>query len=319
MRWDFKLIGLTGSAVVHLFLVALLVLLSYKPAPVMTASASQPVMAQMLESPPPPPPQVRATPPPPEPRPVSTPEPVRPNEIIVPEKPKETPKPTPTPTPRPTATPTPRPTATPTPTPRPTATPTPTPRPTATPRATPTSTPRPTATPRPTPTPRQTPTPRPAIDPSKAQELYNQLNVPSTGRAPRETPRQVAQAGASRPAPRGAADTHNFTSKPVNVGATAMHGDGLPEYYSEGALRAVGRNFNVPAADKQNAIAIVEFTILRDGTLKDFRIVKSAGSSRLDKMALDALEATKRFSPLPDGVQGSSIRRRITFSYQDPS
>jgi TonB family protein len=143
--------------------------------------------------------------------------------------------------------------------------------------------------------------------------------VPSTGRAPRETPRQVAQAGASRPAPRGAADTHNFTSKPVNVGATAMHGDGLPEYYSEGALRAVGRNFNVPAADKQNAIAIVEFTILRDGTLKDFRIVKSAGSSRLDKMALDALEATKRFSPLPDGVQGSSIRRRITFSYQDPS
>ncbi|MDK2972158.1 MAG: periplasmic protein TonB [Candidatus Sumerlaeota bacterium] len=286
MARRFKFIGLTGSAIVHAVLFGLIILVSLRPAPVMTISASEPVSAQLIE---------RAQPeapakPTPAPKPERTPEPSKPKEIKIPEKARETPKPTP------------KPKKTPAPTPKPKKTPAPTPKPQPTPKPTPRATPRPVATPIPTP---------PPLDPAKARELYEKRNLSSTGRDPKPTPTK------SKVIARADTRTNKFTSKAVNVGATAMHGDGLPEYYSEGALRAVGRNFIVPESDKRDVIAIVEITILRDGSLTDFRVVKSAGSSRLDKMALDALRATKRFSPLPDSITGSSIRRRITFSYKD--
>lgn len=279
-------------------------------------------------------PEVEPTPPPvstPEPRSTPEPEPEPETERVITteeEKPKptSTPKPKPTNTPKPTATPKPESTPKPTATPKPTSTPKPTatPKPTSTPKATP----KPTAPPKPTATPKPTPV---SMTPEKMRELYKQRNISATGREPKpDAPKTVAKAntGGSSAGKPGAAVTSpggkgngRGTGTGSAAGSTVSGGkgmtlksSGLPEYYSKGALQHVSRFFTVPEAQQQSVSAVLEFRILRNGTITDIRLKRSCGVPALDQRALEALRAAKKFSPLPDSVTDDSIRHEMTFS-----
>jgi TonB family protein len=281
-------------------------------------------------------PEVEPTPPlvsTPEPR--NTPEPEPETERVITteeEKPKPTPKPTSTPKPKPTSTP--KPTTTPKPesTPKATATPKPTstPKPTATPKptSTPKATPKPTSPPKPTATPKPTPV---SMTPEKMRELYKQRNISATGREPKpDAPKAVASASSSgsSSAKPGAAVTRpggtgngRGTGTGSAAGSTVSGGkgmslqsSGLPDYYSRGALQHVSRFFTVPEAQQKNVNAVLEFRILRNGTITDIRLKRSCGVPALDQRAIDALRAAKKFSPLPDSVPDDSIRHEMTFS-----
>lgn len=184
--------------------------------------------------------------------------------------------------------------------PEPTKTPKPTPAPTKTPKPTP----KPTKTPKPTPRPTPEPTARPTLDPEAARRAYEERNLSSSGRPkPTATPKKTAE---SKP-----------KEESVEVGGTEMAGEGLPEFYIKGALKALSRNFHVPDDEKKEVTCIVRFKIARDGTLSDIRIVRSSGTRSLDDRAIKALETTKKFSPLPDTVDEDSLVRRVTFSFSD--
>ncbi|MDX1971965.1 MAG: TonB family protein, partial [Candidatus Sumerlaeia bacterium] len=89
---------------------------------------------------------------------------------------------------------------------------------------------------------------------------------------------------------------------------------GLPTYYSEGALQHVSRFFTVPEAQQQNVSAVLEFRIMRNGTITDIRLKRSCGVPALDQRAMDALKNAKKFSPLPDSVTDDSVRHEVTFA-----
>lgn len=315
---DGRLVGWTGTLVLHgaLVLFFLAALLLPDPVPELSA-ASAPMEVSLLAEASTPPETPRATP-----EPSPTDEPIREDDIRIA---TPTPTPTPRPSPTPTPTPTPRPTATPTPTPtatpRPTATPTPTPTPTPTATPRPTATPTPTATPRPTPTatPRATPSPTPretvSLSPEEARRIYEERNVSSSGRPPQPDRPAQRSGSASSSSPGGGGSSSGSTE----IGGTAMQHDGLPASYVAGLLNAVSRQFNVPAADRSDRTAVVRFTIQRDGRLSDVRVIRSSGSAKLDKMATDALERASRagLSPLPDGFREERATRQITFSFTD--
>ncbi|MDX1971329.1 MAG: TonB family protein [Candidatus Sumerlaeia bacterium] len=261
--------------------------------------------------------------------------------ITTEEKPKATPKPTSTPKPK--ATSTPKPTATPKPTgtPKPTATPKPsaTPKPEETPKSTPkaAAAPKPTATPKPTPV---------SMTPEKMRELYKQRNISATGREPKPNSSKPGATSSSASSASGgsAGKPGAMVTRPGGTGngrgtgtgtgsgngsnpgsgsgsgstatgkGMSLKSAGLPLYYSQGALQHVSRFFTVPEAQQQSVSAVLEFRILRNGTITDIRLKRSCGVPALDQRALEALRAAKKFSPLPDSVTDDSIRHEMTFS-----
>lgn len=255
-------------------------------------------------------------------------------------KPTPTPKATKTPKPtvKPTNTPTPEKTAKPTATPKPTAEPTP--KPTATPKATKTPKPEATATPKPkaTEAPKPTATPKPtpvSLTPEQMRALYQKNKVSSSGQEPKKSTTIAKAANSSASGSSSSGPGRSATGKPGGNGSGQGSGSGkgsgngvgsgtgkglkvtssgLPDYYEQGALQAVSRFFTVPNDQQKNVTAVVEFRILRNGTITDIRLKRSCGTDSLDQRAIDALKKTKKFSPLPDSVTDDSIRHEMAFA-----
>lgn len=270
------------STMVHLAGVIGLVLLSwFSPPP----SKPEPVRLQLI-------------------KPVETPEPVR------------TPKPTPTPesTPRPTPSPTPRPT----PPPMPEPTPPPEPEPTPIPRKTPEShkeiiqDPSEIVTPTPTPT---GPPERKTMRPKKRKHTPEPTPEPTA--PPEATPEQTPEV---TPTPQPTIDPSLLpTDPPDDEEATVEIEEQMLRDYSRTYFRIavlkVERNFR-PPLDRPGVIAKVKFTILRDGTIQNPKIVQSTGNSGLDQYAIQALQKTGRFQPLYESFEQDFLEVTFTFRYQ---
>jgi periplasmic protein TonB len=65
-----------------------------------------------------------------------------------------------------------------------------------------------------------------------------------------------------------------------------------------------------------NAVAIVTFTIQRDGTITDARLVRSSGNQMLDFLAQRALLAVRQLPPLPDAYTNPTLVVTLDFQYQ---
>ncbi|MFN2446158.1 MAG: energy transducer TonB [Vicinamibacterales bacterium] len=63
-------------------------------------------------------------------------------------------------------------------------------------------------------------------------------------------------------------------------------------------------------------VAVVKYTIQRDGTLTNIQLEKSTGAPALDLMAQRALVLTKQLPPLPAAFTESSLTVHLTFEYQ---
>jgi TonB family protein len=89
----------------------------------------------------------------------------------------------------------------------------------------------------------------------------------------------------------------------VGVGKGTPLGDRFGAYAALLSQR-IAQNWNTQDVDpriKTAPPAIVNFTLLRDGTIKDIRVKTSSGNLALDNSAVRALYAVGRFEPLPAG------------------
>ena len=64
------------------------------------------------------------------------------------------------------------------------------------------------------------------------------------------------------------------------------------------------------------AVAIVKFTIQRDGTITDAAVERSSGYTTLDIAALRAVIGTRQLTPLPAGYPNSSLGVHLNFEYK---
>jgi TonB family protein len=67
--------------------------------------------------------------------------------------------------------------------------------------------------------------------------------------------------------------------------------------------------------EKEEGKVDVEFTILKNGSLQDVRILRSSGFSNLDREALRAVGAASPFTPIPVKIGLDQLSIRFTFNY----
>jgi periplasmic protein TonB len=81
----------------------------------------------------------------------------------------------------------------------------------------------------------------------------------------------------------------------------------------------VYRNWNIPEAANLGAArghVDFEFTVERDGTMSSLRMLKSSGTSSLDRAAEFALRGS-RLLPLPDDYSPARVTMQVSFHYND--
>jgi TonB family protein len=103
-------------------------------------------------------------------------------------------------------------------------------------------------------------------------------------------------------------------SAQVGIGPNSPLGTRLG-WYAEIVRRQIAQQWltNGLDASSQRMPAMVSFTILRDGTVRDVRVVQTSGNPNIDNTAQRAVYQAK-LPPLPGQVTDNSITAQFTFN-----
>lgn len=75
----------------------------------------------------------------------------------------------------------------------------------------------------------------------------------------------------------------------------------------------IKHNWN-PPKDTNYKEVVVRFVILKDGTLFGTKIIKSSGTLLVDNAAIEAIQKTSPYQPLPEQFERESLPIEYTFS-----
>ena len=78
--------------------------------------------------------------------------------------------------------------------------------------------------------------------------------------------------------------------------------------------RRIKMNWDPPKGNESKRVVLL-FKIAKDGRLLSCSVFKSSGLPSADKAAINAVQATAPFRPLPAEFRGSSIDIQFTFDY----
>lgn len=84
--------------------------------------------------------------------------------------------------------------------------------------------------------------------------------------------------------------------------------------YMRELQRRIKMNWDPPKGNESKRVVLL-FKIAKDGRLLSTKVFKSSGLPNADKAALNAVELTAPFKPLPGDYRGSSIDIQFTFDY----
>ena len=89
--------------------------------------------------------------------------------------------------------------------------------------------------------------------------------------------------------------------------------DYLKEYFSY-VTRKTRTNWNIPRGQEEKKVTIL-YKIAKNGDLLDAKVIKSSGSAKADKAALEAVKKSAPFNPLPKQYTGNNLEIQYTFGY----
>ena len=78
--------------------------------------------------------------------------------------------------------------------------------------------------------------------------------------------------------------------------------------------RRIKMNWDPPKGNESKRVVLL-FKIARDGRLLSCRVYKSSGLASADNAAMQAVELTAPFRPLPANFRGQSVDIQFTFDY----
>lgn len=84
--------------------------------------------------------------------------------------------------------------------------------------------------------------------------------------------------------------------------------------YMRNIQHEIKRNWNPPRGNESKHV-VVMFRINKDGNLKSLAIMEYSGNAETDKAAIEAVEDSSPFSPLPSEFKGTEIPIQFTFDY----
>lgn len=107
------------------------------------------------------------------------------------------------------------------------------------------------------------------------------------------------------------AEPYRYINKSVNENINAE-----PDFapYMRELQRRIKMNWEPPKG-KESLRVVLLFRLAKDGRLLSRAVFKSSGDDKADKAALDALENSMPFKPLPAEFQGKSVDIQFTFDY----
>jgi len=115
------------------------------------------------------------------------------------------------------------------------------------------------------------------------------------------------------------ADNSNSSGSPIEILSDTMGVNFHP--YLQKVLHDVRQNWYGlipevarPPESRKGRLSI-EFAILRNGDIKDLKLVESSGDVQLDRAAWDGITASSPLPPLPMEFGGSSLSLRFRFFY----
>ena len=85
--------------------------------------------------------------------------------------------------------------------------------------------------------------------------------------------------------------------------------------YMEHLEKKIKNNWHPPKDDKTKRVTVM-FKIARDGRLLEHKITKSSNSPLADKAAMQAIEMSCPFAPLPEEFKGGIAPIEFTFDYK---
>ena len=102
----------------------------------------------------------------------------------------------------------------------------------------------------------------------------------------------------------------------VGVGPNTPLGNNRLGWYAELIRQRIAQNWNTNGLDQraQQTPAVVSFTIMRDGSVRDPRISQSSGNYTIDNTALRAVFQSNPLPQLPPQITDSSITAQFTFN-----
>jgi protein TonB len=179
----------------------------------------------------------------------------------------------------------------------------------------------------------QTPSPAPAPPTPKAEAAPEEKAIPIEAKplvakrvAPKaepkppkyvQPPKQQHRAVYGEAAP---SSIPMSTAGAANKSVVVQNGDFGSRFgwYVDIIKRTVSQNWYKQLADPNASVGhavVVTFVVHRDGSVTDPRIAQSSGVPSLDTSAIQAVERTTAFGPLPAGYAGSSVSVAYTFTY----
>ncbi|MBV8570547.1 MAG: TonB family protein [Acidobacteriaceae bacterium] len=101
----------------------------------------------------------------------------------------------------------------------------------------------------------------------------------------------------------------------VGIGPNSPLGSRLG-WYAELVRQRIAQNWHTSGLDmrSQTSPAIVSFFIMRDGTVRDPKIIESSGNPNIDNTALRSVYDSSPLPPLPPQVSESYISAQFTFN-----
>jgi TonB family protein len=160
----------------------------------------------------------------------------------------------------------------------------------------------------------------PKLEKEKPKPIEHKSRVMDNKTPP--PPNTLAQHGGQPNLPTGYAPTPNNTPNGVQIqGATGGDFAGRHPEYVAAMIRKISQNWNQstidPSARGSRSIrATATFTIMRDGSMKDIRIVESSRNASFDNSGLRALYDCDPMPRLPSDYTGSYLT--VTFDFLPP-
>ena len=84
--------------------------------------------------------------------------------------------------------------------------------------------------------------------------------------------------------------------------------------YMRELQRRIKMNWDPPNGDASKRVILL-FKISKDGRLLSCSVHKSSGLPKVDKAAIQAVQLSAPFKPLPDAYKGKSLDIQFTFDY----
>lgn len=115
---------------------------------------------------------------------------------------------------------------------------------------------------------------------------------------------------------RGSSGYGNAGNPGGGSGAPGIDSVREPDFgpYMRELQRRIKMNWEPPKGNESKRVVLL-FKIAKDGRLLSIRVFKSSGLPNADKAALNAVELTAPFKPLPAEFRGGSIDIQFTFDY----